>query len=315
MGSRILAERISEATLKHAKYTLKTYAGSAVRKALLNGDIEQAEKGILASLPEHEWWDDKGDVKVTAVAKVVGLLISSFPQSQPNVEIFTVQMIEDVQDWSPHPFALHDACRELRMEMKFTPSIAEVHKAYQAAHDEWVERWDWWESVEPMAEGLTKLIEQKEEQQAHERQEHERKEREREAERREREAAEREAKAKREAMDHEQAEVRRFLSKADESVSVDVEMQAPYRHRVEELIDHAAAVAGAGETGLRLGVKHHESCAVRGGQACDCVPALWGIGVVSKIIFWVDEDGRVTQPILSRAEAEARAAALTRPRP
>jgi hypothetical protein len=286
----------ADAALGYAKDALKRYSKSSDRKALLNGKIEQTHNVLIAALPESDWWDDKGDVKVSAVARAVGMLISSFPQNLPNAEIFTSMMIEDVLDWTPHPFALGDACRELRLKMKFTPSISELHVAYEAALQKWMERWDWQDSVEYVAKQLTTLIEQKEQQREQER-----------LEQQQREVREREARVKREAIEREQADVRKFLREVNDVVSVDVEAQAPYRHRVEALIDHAHFVAPY-EKGLALGSKHHESCAVlHGGEACDCVPALWGIAVASKIIFWVDEDGRVTQPIWSCAETKARA--------
>ncbi|MGY2982659.1 hypothetical protein [Bradyrhizobium sp. USDA 4508] len=282
-ASNDLAERVNETTLKHAKHALKAYTGSNARAALLNGSLEQAEKIILASVPE--WWDASGNVTVTAIAKVVGLFISSFPQHQPNAEIFTVQMIEDVQDWNPHPFPLSEACRELRLTMKFTPSIAELCKAYDEASYQWGMRWDWKDDVDKIAKELTALIDESEKQHERDRLEREREELEREREQRERH-------------ERQKAATRRAELELDSC-----------QDRFAAL--HQAVEALGLYGSLALGRKHHETCAIHDDKLCDCIPAIWGTvagdGDEPPKTFWIDEHEAVTETESTYAEAKARA--------
>jgi hypothetical protein len=150
--------------LKHAKYELNCYRQSAVRERLLNGEIEKTNKALLAALPEEAWWGDDNKVKQSAVVKAVGMLLASFPQAVNNAEIFAAQMIEDVLELGPHPYAVEEAWRELRHTKKFTPSISEVRAAYEAAIAKWIDRWAAEDNAEHVAEMLEKQIMQTEEQ-------------------------------------------------------------------------------------------------------------------------------------------------------
>jgi hypothetical protein len=141
--------------LTQAKGVLDCYENSEVRDALLKGDLEKLR---AESCCPDGWRDDNDQVRESEVAKMVTKLVGSFPMNVPDPEVFVPQMIEDVHSWQPGYLQLDTACRELRLKQKFMPAIAELHKAYEKACDQWRERWDARDFTEGQFERLTELV-------------------------------------------------------------------------------------------------------------------------------------------------------------
>jgi hypothetical protein len=303
LGAFAAGSKDFQHVLSRAKEALESYTKSPVRTALLGGDLARIEEGLLAVL---EWFDDKNDVKVNAVAGVVGALISSWPQRPANEEDFIAQMIEEVHDWEPHPFILGDACRKLRLTLKFTPSIAELYAAYQAGQRQWCDRWDSLENAEYYCSELTKLIEQKTEE---ERQYRERKERER----LEREARE---KQRQEEQERERQAIVTFLNGIDDAMRDDFDLGAHYQHHWK-LVCALFRVVAHGVDDFTLGCRHHEGCNIHESDVCDCEPSLWGINAHG---FWfvdgvfMNMNGATPWPRTVRCTTLAEAQRLSTPR-
>jgi hypothetical protein len=138
-----------------ARSYIETYERSKSRAALLDGDLDRLHDECIPA----DWWDRQdATVRESAVARAVAMLLGSFPNGVKDPEIFVPQMIEDVLSWNPHFFAVHDACRKLRHTLKFTPSIAELKEAFDAAREKWIERWNAQEFAEQARGELAKLI-------------------------------------------------------------------------------------------------------------------------------------------------------------
>jgi hypothetical protein len=311
--------------LQRAKAVLARYRKSSVRDDLLSGKFRATEAAILAALPASDWWDetptsanywdgDGGEVKMSAILQEVAMFVASFPQNTTTAEIFAAQMAADIQSWQPHPFEIEEAFRELRHSKKFVASTAEVYPAWQAASDKWRDRWDANHFCESCADSLAQLIAatEEEERQRLEREERERIEREeqeRAREERRRIQREHDKTAQAEAKD-----VRRYLREINQVGSADAERQAPYKQRVEALICYAQDRMASFEKGVALGSKHHDTCATRNGEPCNCIPALWAYVVPNgRWNFFVNEQCLVTSPELTLAEAKALAVGKPKP--
>jgi hypothetical protein len=69
-----------------------------------------------------------------AIGKHLAALLGSFPSSRPgSPEIFSGALLEDVASLSPSVAAVEQACRTLRRELKFCPSICVTREAVKAA--------------------------------------------------------------------------------------------------------------------------------------------------------------------------------------
>ncbi|MGY3489630.1 hypothetical protein ACVW1C_007513 [Bradyrhizobium sp. USDA 4011] len=136
-----------------ARNCIVEYEQSAVRAALLNGDLARMHDERVPA----DWWSDD-EVRESAIARFVTILIASFPNGVKDPEVFVPQMIEDVVEWAPHFFSMQDAARELRNTQTFAPSTAELKQAYDTAMTKWQARWDAENCAETTREELLREI-------------------------------------------------------------------------------------------------------------------------------------------------------------
>jgi hypothetical protein len=111
----------------------------------------------LASFKRDEKWFDRKELyeikgkgkraKWTLSRRVVSeqmaLLLASFPNARPGTpKVFGKMLIEEIYANGPNACVLESACRRIRREKNFAPSIAEMLKAIAAESTCWSSRWD-----------------------------------------------------------------------------------------------------------------------------------------------------------------------------
>lgn len=76
------------------------------------------------------------------VSDQLTLLVGAFPNSVPHSpEVFTKMLFEEVKAYNPHAIILESACRVLRREKNFVPTVAEMLKALKEEDARWCDRW------------------------------------------------------------------------------------------------------------------------------------------------------------------------------
>lgn len=141
-GSRLNLRRQEDyfrrAAIPEAKKSLEHFQVRGYANAVKD---EKLEKRLDEVEPEG-WWDDNGDVVFSEVAKMITLLMGSFPTSKiPEPEIFVRVLLDDVMVLQPSFVELESACRHLRQTQKFMPSISEVIDEIKRQEKLWSVRW------------------------------------------------------------------------------------------------------------------------------------------------------------------------------
>jgi uncharacterized membrane-anchored protein YhcB (DUF1043 family) len=136
-----LARRpLDAASLERAKKEADYYAQH--RSEIISSELKKLKK----ECEPDGWWegdedDEDGGVRQSEVAKMVAKLVGSWPTSNiPEPAVFVRALIEDVMALDPTFVAFESACRKLRRELKFMPSIAEVVAEIERQESEWHER-------------------------------------------------------------------------------------------------------------------------------------------------------------------------------
>src|SRR5262249_11690993 len=134
------------------------YGVESARHAL--SQLPWARKGLAAFKRDLKWYDRKElyDIKGKGkhqqrtlsrrvVSEQIGLLLASFQNSRPGTpKVFGKMVVEEVYANNPNACVLESACRRVRREKDFPPSIAEVLKAIKSEGSAWCDRWELEES-------------------------------------------------------------------------------------------------------------------------------------------------------------------------
>jgi hypothetical protein len=116
----------------------------------------QARKRLAEFKRDEKWYnrkelyDIKGKGKKAqwtlsrrVVAEQIGLLLASFQNSRPGTpKVFGKMVVEEVYANSPNACELESACRHVRRNQNFPPSIAEMLKAIKSESKAWCDRWE-----------------------------------------------------------------------------------------------------------------------------------------------------------------------------
>jgi hypothetical protein len=142
---------------------------------LLKKEFEWARKLMAACKRDVKWFDrrelydikgkgkrkrEKWTLSRRVVAEEIALLLASFPNARPGTpEAFGKMMIEEVYAKSPNACVLESACRQVRREKDFPPSIAEVLKAIKNESSVWCDCWETLEwNIDCTRQSLEKLV-------------------------------------------------------------------------------------------------------------------------------------------------------------
>ncbi len=90
----------------------------------------------------ESWWPEDSDRPVySEVAKMITILMGSFPTSKiPEPEIFVRALMDDVMALDPSFVEMESTCRELRKTKKFMPSVSEVIEELEEQKKLWDRR-------------------------------------------------------------------------------------------------------------------------------------------------------------------------------
>jgi hypothetical protein len=134
-----LARRPSDAALLVRAKKEADFYTRHVRSEITSSELAKLKK----ECDPKGWWedDDDGDVRQSEVAKIVAMLVGSWPTSNiPEPTVYVQGLIEDVMALNPSFVVLESACRKLRRELKFMPSIAEVVAEIEEQKSAWHDR-------------------------------------------------------------------------------------------------------------------------------------------------------------------------------
>ena len=101
---------------------------------------------LLNECEPDTWSDENGSANKSEVAKMLAILMGSFPTSNlPDAGVFVNMLLEDVMATGsvvagPAFYILESACRELRITKTFMPAIAEVIAAIKDQEAAWDRR-------------------------------------------------------------------------------------------------------------------------------------------------------------------------------
>ena len=126
------------ALLERAKKVANFYARD-VRSEITSSELTKLKK----ECDPDSWWEDgdDGDVRQSEVAKMVAKLVGSWPTSNiPEPGVFVRALIDDAMALNPSFVVFESACRKLRRDLKFMPSIAEVVAEIERQESAWRDR-------------------------------------------------------------------------------------------------------------------------------------------------------------------------------
>jgi hypothetical protein len=118
-------------------------------------DFPQARKRLAEYKRDEKWYDrkelyeikgkgkrEKWTLSRRVVSEQIALLLASFQNSRPGTpKVFARMLTEEVYANNPNAIVLESACRRVRREKDFPPSIAEVLKAIKEEDSAWCDRW------------------------------------------------------------------------------------------------------------------------------------------------------------------------------
>jgi hypothetical protein len=150
-----LRQRPCSDALRLAKEAVDWYEGSGARRLVDSGVLVELQRECCP----NPWWGDDGDVQRPEVAKMVAMLVGSWPTSNiPEPAVFVRALIEDVMALNPSFVVFESACRKLRRDLKFMPSIAEVVAEIESQSEAWEERLDALDYIDDNYQGLVGRI-------------------------------------------------------------------------------------------------------------------------------------------------------------
>lgn len=139
-----VAEQIGEAPNELARRHAVQKAEGIIELFEVTGGrqgCKRAQKLWEQCHPESWWSEDGGGPAYSQVAKMITLLMGSFPTSKiPEPEIFVRMLLADVMEFYPSFVELESTCRELRKTKTFMPAIAEVIKELEKQQKLWADR-------------------------------------------------------------------------------------------------------------------------------------------------------------------------------
>jgi hypothetical protein len=151
-------DRMGRATV--ARSATAKYSVQSARNAL--SGFPQIRKPLAEFKRDLKWYDRKElyDIKRKGkqeqrtlsrrvVSEQVGLLLASFQNSRPGTpKVFGRMVVEEVYANKPNACVLESACRHVRRNQDFPPSIAEMLKAIDKEGSAWCPRWEWLDDVD-----------------------------------------------------------------------------------------------------------------------------------------------------------------------
>jgi hypothetical protein len=124
-----------------ARYTLREFPQARKRFAQCKRDVKWYDRKELYEV-KGKGKREKWTLSRRVVSEEIGLLLASFQNARPGTpEAFGKMMIEEVYANGPNACVLESACRQVRREKDFPPSIAEVLKAIDKESSAWCDRW------------------------------------------------------------------------------------------------------------------------------------------------------------------------------
>jgi hypothetical protein len=142
--------------LKEARQQIE----QANRKVQIAGytlrEFPQAHKLMAACKRDEKWYDRKELYEITGkgkrqkqtlsrrvVSEQIALLLASFQNARPGTpKVFGRMLTEEVYAANPNACVLESACRSVRRNQDFAPSIAELLKAINKESSAWCHRWE-----------------------------------------------------------------------------------------------------------------------------------------------------------------------------
>jgi hypothetical protein len=138
---------------------------------LLKKEFEWARKLMAACKRDVKWYNRKELYEIKGkrqkwtlsrrvVSEQIALLLGSFQNARPGTpRVFGRMLTEEVYAARPSAIVLESACRRVRREKDFPPSIAEVLKAIKNETSAWCDRWETLEwNIDRTRQSLEKLV-------------------------------------------------------------------------------------------------------------------------------------------------------------
>jgi hypothetical protein len=141
-----LSEKLNAATTEWSRNQTIEQAKQAIEYFEVLGGLNSIKNGHLRKLwdacfPESWWPEDRDGPVPGKVAKMIALLMGSFPTSNiPEPEIFVPVLLDDVMALKPSFVEMESTCRQLRQTKKFMPAISEVVETLREQQKLWARR-------------------------------------------------------------------------------------------------------------------------------------------------------------------------------
>jgi hypothetical protein len=153
-GKKLAQSPSDPALLERAKEEANYY-DRRFRTQIASGELAKLKK----ECSPKGWWDDDDEVQQPEIAMMVAKLVGSFPTSNiPDPKVFVRVLIEDVMACNPSFVVFDSACKKLRTELKFMPSVAEVVAEIERQDRMWDKRFFALSGIEYRYGDLVKLI-------------------------------------------------------------------------------------------------------------------------------------------------------------
>ncbi len=126
--------------IQEAKRVVEEFEILGGHRSLKSGRL----KKLWDECSPESWWPEDREHPVRAeVAKMIAILMGSFPTSKiPEPEIFVPALLDDVMALDPTFVEMEATCRHLRKTKKFMPSISEVIETLEEQKVLWDRRSD-----------------------------------------------------------------------------------------------------------------------------------------------------------------------------
>ena len=161
-----LHEQLGEATrdssrrliIQQAEKVLEHFEKTGGKGCFKSGRLQK----IWTECHPESWWSKDGGVPAySQVAKMVTILMGSFPTSKiPEPEIFVRVLLNDLMELSPSFVEMESTCRQLRKKNKFMPSISEVVEALKKQKKLWGRRSTTMEVIQELYDDLCAKVAQ-----------------------------------------------------------------------------------------------------------------------------------------------------------
>jgi hypothetical protein len=125
-----------------ARYTLREFPSARKREAACKRDEKWYDRKELYDI-KGKGKREKWTLSRRVVSEQIGMLLGSFQNARPGTpKVFARMLTEEVYAYNPNACVLESACRYVRREQDFPPSIAELLKAIKKETSAWSDRWD-----------------------------------------------------------------------------------------------------------------------------------------------------------------------------